>query len=58
MDYAYDGDEGPAFLKDGADLSTTTNIRRPHASSVDASKQDFIFMQIDTDYYTQVTPGK
>jgi hypothetical protein len=49
---------GPAFLKEGPDLSGRSNIRRPPAPHINAKEDDFTFMQIDTDYYTTVPPGK
>ena len=51
-------DDGPAFLKEGKDLSGIQNVRRPPAPYLDPAKDDLIFMQIDTDYYTAVPPGK
>jgi hypothetical protein len=44
--------EDKAFLIEGKDLSGKTNIRRPQAPQVNAKENDFIFMQIDTDYYS------
>ncbi len=52
------GAGGPAFLKEGPDLSGRTNVRRPPAPNVNAASQDFVFMQIDTDYYTATPPRK
>jgi hypothetical protein len=48
---------GPAFLKEGPDLSGRTNVRRPPATHVNPKEHEFIFMQIDTDYYTSTPPG-
>ena len=49
---------GPAFLKEGPDLSGRTNVRRPPAPHVNPKDDEFTFMQIDTDYYTSAPPGK
>ncbi len=46
------------FLKEGKDLSAKQSVRRPPAPQLNPAKDDFVFMQIDTDYYTQVPPGK
>jgi hypothetical protein len=48
---------GPAFLKEGPDLSGRTNVRRPPAPHVNPKDDEFTFMQIDTDYYTSAPPG-
>lgn len=45
------------FLKEGRDLSGITSVRRPPAPVIDPKKDDFIFMQIDTDYYTAIPPA-
>jgi hypothetical protein len=50
--------EDKAFLKEGRDLSGNTNNGRPAPLPVDPKTEDFIFMQIDTDYYTSIPPGK
>jgi len=39
-------------------LSNQDNVKRPPAAPLDPAKDDFIFMQIDTDYYTAVPPCK
>lgn len=39
-----DAGEGPAFLKDGKDLSTRQNVRRPQPAKMDAKVDDMIFM--------------
>ncbi len=52
------GGSGPSFLKEGPDLSGRTNVRRPAAAKVDPATDEFTFMQIDTDYYTTIPPGK
>jgi hypothetical protein len=52
----YEMDEGPAFLKEGKDLSGHQSVRRPPAININPAKDDFVFMQIDTDYYTSVPP--
>lgn len=49
-------DEGPSFLKEGKDLSGQQSVRRPAAAPLNPAKDDFVFMQIDTDYYTAVPP--
>ena len=48
---------GPAFLKEGPDLSGRTNVRRPAAPHINPKTDEFTFMQIDTDYYTSAPPG-
>ena len=50
-------DVSPAFLKEGKDLSGRMSCKRPPAAPLDPNKDDFIFMQIDTDYYTSVPPA-
>jgi hypothetical protein len=35
---------GPAFLKEGPDLSGRTNVRRPPAPHVNPKEHEFIFM--------------
>lgn len=52
-----DDSEDRAFLKEGKDLSGNHSIRRPHAPRLNPEQDDFIFMQIDTDYYTNVPPA-
>jgi hypothetical protein len=48
-----------AFLREGGkDLSAHQSVRRPPASPLNPKTDDFIFMQIDTDYYTSIPPGK
>jgi hypothetical protein len=58
--YEQDDDDGSdrAFLKEGKDLSGKNSVRRPPVQPFDPQKDDFIFMQIDTDYYTEVPPSK
>lgn len=51
-------DEGPAFLKEGKDLSGRINVRRAPPPRIDPQTDDFIFMQIDTDYYNAIPPSK
>jgi len=57
--YEQDGDDGSdrAFLKEGKDLSGKNSVRRPPVQPFDPQKDDFVFMQIDTDYYTEVPPS-
>ena len=59
-DYEEDDGSGEkhAFLKEGKDLSQIQSARRPPAPAIDPKKDDFIFMQIDTDYYTAIPPSK
>jgi hypothetical protein len=51
-------DEGPAFLKEGKDLSGRINVRRAPPPRIEPQTDDFIFMQIDTDYYNAIPPSR
>lgn len=49
-------EETKAFLMDTQDINT--NIYRPAAPRLDASKDSLIFMQLDLDYHTTKPPSK